>query len=217
MSVREQIAAATGVVYLADRNRHTGSAVLVDRRHVLTAAHVLPRNHNAQVEVSLPLVGQRRYPAVRIGLGPEADEFDVAVLDLGKEFAQAAPVAAAGLSPRTRMPDEVHLFGYPLEEIPPKGVWRNNLRVAGTGAGRRVQLNWQESVGALAGHSGGPVVDGDTGEVVGILVAGSDRGRFDRFVPVTVVGRLWAGLARPWMFAGLDAGGGRPRRSAMGR
>src|SRR5207245_5589703 len=42
--------------------------------------------------------------------------------------------------------------------------------------------------------------------LAGILVEGSERGRFDRFVPVTLIARVWPRLPRPWLMAGAEAG-----------
>ena len=35
---------------------------------------------------------------------------------------------------------------------------------------------------------------------------GAERGRFDRFVPVTLIARVWPGLPRPWLMAGAEPG-----------
>ena len=35
---------------------------------------------------------------------------------------------------------------------------------------------------------------------------GAERGRFDRFVPVTVIARVWPGLPRPWLITGSEPG-----------
>jgi hypothetical protein len=37
-------------------------------------------------------------------------------------------------------------------------------------------------------------------------VEGSERGRFDRFVPVTLIARVWQGLPRPWLMTGAEPG-----------
>ena len=56
------------------------------------------------------------------------------------------------------------------------------------------------------GHSGGPVIDAAGHALAGILVEGSERGRFDRFVPVTLIARVWPRLPRPWLMAGAEPG-----------
>ena len=61
-------------------------------------------------------------------------------------------------------------------------------------------------MGTFPGHSGGPVIDADGHALAGILVEGSERGRFDRFLPVTVIARVWPGLPRPWLVTGADPG-----------
>ena len=95
-------------------------------------------------------------------------------------------------------------FGYPKGEgAVPRGVWRDSV-VSGAVQGGRVQLDWRE-VGTLDGHSGGPVCDGLSGLMAGVLVEGSEAGHFDRLVPLPAIRKVWGGLPRPWLFAGEDA------------
>jgi V8-like Glu-specific endopeptidase len=63
----------------------------------------------------------------------------------------------------------VKVFGYPKGEKQAKGVWRD-FEVSGPTTTGTIQLTWQEDTGTLPGHSGGPVVDADSGVLVGILV-----------------------------------------------
>src|SRR5437899_12443052 len=69
-----------------------------------------------------------------------------------------------------------------------------------------MQLDWIGDVGTFPGHSGGPVIDADGHALAGILVEGSKRGRFDRFVPVTLIAQVWPRLSRPWLMTGADPG-----------
>jgi Trypsin-like peptidase domain len=128
---------------------------------------------------------------------------DVAVLDLGEHPPGWLPAPVAVWAGR-RLPDLVDVLGFPTAEETLEGWWRE-FTVSGPAAGGAVQLRWEEDAGTLPGHSGGPVVEHDTGALVGILVQGSPTGRFDRFVPVTVIAQCWPGLRRPWLFAGQDA------------
>jgi hypothetical protein len=84
-------------------------------------------------------------------------------------------------------------------------VWRQ-FAVAGPAAAGAVQLDWSGDVGTFPGHSGGPVVDADGHALAGILVERSDRGRFDRFLPVTLIEQAWPRLRRPWLITGADPG-----------
>ena len=97
------------------------------------------------------------------------------------------------------------MFGYPLAEGPLNGVWRQ-FAVAGPAAAGAVQLDWIGDVGTFPGHSGGPVIDAAGHALAGILVEGAERGRFDRFVPVTLIARVWPRLPRPWLMAGAEPG-----------
>ncbi len=204
------VAAATAVV-LAD-GRRAGSGVLVDADRLLTAGHVLGRAGAvlpARIEVVFPFGSGGQpgagFAARPVSLGAAAAGADVAVLDLcegtGPGGALPAPVV---LSPARRLPSRVSVFGYPLGEKALNGVWRD-FQVAGPAADGTVQLDWADSVGSWAGHSGGPVIDPDTGALAGILVQGSERGRFDRFVPLAVITGCCPGLPRPWLMAGADA------------
>ena len=64
------------------------------------------------------------------------------------------------------------VFGFPREEKALRGVWRD-FNTAGPAADGTVQLDWAGEAGTLPGHSGGPVVEPVTGELVGVLVQGS--------------------------------------------
>ena len=69
-----------------------------------------------------------------------------------------------------------------------------------------MQLDWIGDAGTFPGHSGGPVIDAAGHALAGILVEGAERGRFDRFVPVTLIARVWPQLPRPWLMAGAEPG-----------
>ena len=196
--------------------RRAGSAVLVAPRYLVTAAHVLLRLDPGtgakvpadQVELEFPgrgLGGQAgRATASRLDLGPASRGVDVAVLDLGEDLPGWLP-APVPVWPAARPPGRVQVFGYPLAEGPLNGVWRQ-FAVAGPATAGTVQLDWIGEVGTFPGHSGGPVIDGDGHALAGILVEGSGQGRFDRFVPVTLIARVWPRLPRPWLITGPDPG-----------
>ena len=97
------------------------------------------------------------------------------------------------------------MFGYPLAERLLKGVWRP-FKVAGPATTGTVQLDWLGDAGTFPGHSGGPVIDATGHALAGILVEGAERGRFDRFVPVAMIARVWPGLPWPWLMAGAEPG-----------
>jgi V8-like Glu-specific endopeptidase len=201
------VAQATAAVFV--HGRRTGSAVLVDTRHLVTAAHVLVRPDPAtgarvaavEVELEFPARtagGQAgRATASRVELGPAGHAVDVAVLDLGERPPGWLP-ASVSVWPAERLPPTVQVFGYPLAEGPLSGVWRT-FKVAGPAASGLVQLDWAGDAGTFPGHSGGPVIDPDGHALAGILVQGAERGRFDRFLPVTVVAQVWPQLPRGWL------------------
>jgi hypothetical protein len=203
----DRVAAATAAVLV--NGQRAASAVLVDSRHLLTARHVVSKwdgtGWGPAVD-SLTLV----FPGVPGGQAiaspvvlPQVGAEDVAVLDLGEQPPGWLP-APVGLWAGRRLPALVDVIGFPTAERALEGVWRE-FTTSGTTASGMVQLDWEKEAGTLPGHSGGPVVDHDSGSLVGILVQGAEKARFDRFVPVTVIERCWPGLHRPWLFAGLDA------------
>ena len=208
------VARATAAVFVD--GRRAGSAVLVSPRYLVTAAHVLQRQNARtlamvaveQVELEFPDQGPGGQPgraaAARVDLGPAGAGVDVAVLDLGEGRPGwlAAPVP---VWPAARLPARVQVFGYPLAEGPLKGVWRQ-FAMAGPATAGTVQLDWLGDAGTFPGHSGGPVIDAAGHALAGILVEGAERGRFDRFVPVTLIARVWPRLPRPWLMTGAEPG-----------
>ena len=208
------VARATAAVFVD--GRRAGSAVLVGPRFLVTAAHVLQRQDTGtlamvaveQVELEFPAQGPGVQPsraaAVRVGLDPAGAGVDVAVLDLGEDGPGWLP-GPVPVWPAARLPARAQVFGYPLAEGPLNGVWRQFM-VAGPATAGAVQLDWAGDEGTFPGHSGGPVIDTAGHALMGILVAGSEQGRFDRFVPVTLIARVWPGLPRPWLMAGAEPG-----------
>jgi WD40 repeat protein/V8-like Glu-specific endopeptidase len=205
---------ATAAVFVD--GRRAGSAVLVSPRYLITAAHVLVCQDPGtlaevavgQVVLEFPgrtLAGQpRRAAASRLDLGRAGAGVDVAVLDLGEDRPGWLP-APVPVWPALRPPMWVQVFGYPLAEGLLNGVWRE-FRVAGPTVANALQLDWIGDIGTFPGHSGGPVIDADGHELAGILVEGSEQGRFDRFLPVTLIARVWPRLRRPWLMTGSEPG-----------
>ena len=201
---------STAAVFVA--GRRAGSAVLVDDRHLVTARHVLLRRDPTsgskdpveQAEVEFPGAGPNGNPrtiVTRLDLGIAANGVDISVLQLGQLLlteSRPVPVWPAG-----RLPERVAVFGYPLAEGALSGVWRE-FTVAGPTTSMTVQLDWDRDAGTFPGHSGGPVIAAETGELVGILVQGSKDGRFDRFVPVPLIAQLWPQLQRRWLMTGPE-------------
>ena len=202
---REAVRNATAVVFV--NGRRAGSAVLVGRSHLVTAAHVLPKNDgDTKLAVAFPGDGERQR---RVTVALRNADVDVAVLEVQVD-GDDVDAAAVGLPDPVlvwaagRLPQQVAVFGYPLSDSTVAGVWRR-FEVAGPTAGGAVQLRWEEGVGTFRGHSGGPVVDSRTGAWVGVLIQGSEDGRFDRFVPHTTIAEHWPDLPWPWLYAGADA------------
>ena len=220
-------AQATAVVFAA--GKRVGSAVLVDTRYLVTAAHLLERHGTSigmkvpadQVEVEFPAQpgggDPVLIPAHRVDLGTQSGGVDVAVLDLGERPPGVLP-SPVRIWPAGRMPASVKVFGYPLAEHTLNGVWRE-FTVGGPTAAGSIQLDWSGDTGTFPGHSGGPVIDSDGHALAGILVEGSEQGLFDRFLPVTLIARVWPRLPRCWLMIGADQADARDHftRRAYGR
>ena len=201
-----EVAAATAAV-LVD-GRRVGSAVLVDDRLALTAGHAV--RGDGPLELVFPRAsGELRLPAERAAA---ATPLDAALLRVVDGPGQEQLPAAVRLSPGRRTPERVKVFGYPRDEKVLRGVWRD-FDVSGPAADGTVQLDWTGDVGTHPGHSGGPVVDAGTGALVGVLVQGSQAGRFDRFVPLAALTPYLPDLPVPWLMAGADARSHFERRS----
>jgi WD40 repeat protein len=214
VTAADSVVAATAEVWVDSRRQ--GSAVLVDHRYLLSARHVISfgRRDNdvnpAKVRVRFPATRALEMDASAVTL-EDAGQTDLAILDLGENLPTGLP-RPVHLWAGRRLPGTVAVFGFPTAERNPEGVWRS-FTVSRTTTSGLVQLQWEEGVGTFVGHSGGPVIDTDTDDLVGILLAGSEKGYFDRFVPLALVERVWPGLARPWLFAGEDARGHITRRA----
>ena len=214
LMVGGQAAAAEATAAVFVGGRRAGSAVLVTPRYLITAAHVLLRIDPGtgarvpadQVKVEFPGLGpdvqDDRLVASRLNV--DAAGVDAAVLDLGDTPPEWLP-APVPVWPAARAPEKVRVFGYPLAEKRLEGVWRQ-FAVAGPVASGSVQLDWTGDAGTFPGHSGGPVIDAAQGMLAGILVEGAERGRFDRYLPVTMIARIWPRLPRPWLVTGANRG-----------
>ena len=152
-----------------------------------------------QVELDFPDQGPGGQPgrtvASRLDLGAACSGADVAMLDLGGDrpgwLPAPVPVlagrAAAGQGAGVRLP------------AGRGAAQRVVAAVHGGRPGHRgdVELDWIGDAGTFPGHSGGPVIDAAGRALAGILVQGSEPGRFDRFMPVTLIARVWPRLPGP--------------------
>nr|WP_296374073.1 trypsin-like peptidase domain-containing protein [Pseudonocardia sp.] len=203
-------AAATAEVLVNEKRR--GTAVLVSQSYCLTASHVVKGQDYPDKSIRL------RFPAdgteVEAMIALRHDHIDLLVLRLLTPTPHILPEPVQ-IWQDERLPENVQVYGYPLAERQSQGVWRT-FTIAGPTADGLQQLSWSEGVGTFVGHSGGPVLDAESHRLVGILLAGSEEGRFDRFVPISSIGASWAELPRRWRYGG-DAAESHFRRRAYGQ
>ena len=182
-----------------------GAGVLLDARHVLTCAHVVDnatgRRGKGTVLVDFPAVvgGQQRigrvvgstwFPPTEDGRG------DLSALVLQEPVTGLSGARVARIESTAR--NTVRLYGYPVEH--PNGV-RVFARLSGPGGPgwEWVQLDALTTTGQRiqGGFSGTPVVDEDTGVVIGIAVA-ADRdaqAKVAWMLPVRTVAAHWEAVA----------------------
>jgi hypothetical protein len=212
---------ATAAVFV--QGRRTGSAILVDDRHLLTAEHVLRHFDGRrselldEVDLVFPAVAasdvgaEPHVSALRLPLEAAGDDVDAAVLEIGDPLPRWFPKPVP-LWPAERLPAHLSVLGFPKAENALRGVWRD-FATSGPAAGGAVQLDWEEAVGTMPGHSGGPrrgPGDRRAGRRAG---EGSEQGRFDRFLPLSTVHRRWPDLPRPWLIPGQEGRSHFTRRS----
>jgi len=223
-SWQRAVLAATAMVW-ADRDGELvggaplGTAVLIEPGRLLTCRHVVTDDGQqggqlpVQVWVSFPGGRPVRARPVEDGV-PDPGVMDAVGLrlDAGTGSEQASeygderprwpePVVLSG---RARPPSDVELIGYPAADRTLEGVWRS-FTVTGPTVSGLVQLGWTEDAGSWPGHSGGPVVDSHTGRLVGLLKEGSEPGRFDRYLPLTLLLRHGVLHRLPWLVEGSQA------------
>jgi hypothetical protein len=151
----EGVERATAAVFVNGGRR--GSCTLVDRRHALTARHVVGRDSIAGTEVALefPAAGTL-VQAVSVDIGEWAAGMDIALLELTGDLPPGLVVPE--WLPYAGATDRVRVFGYPLEERELNGIWVQ-AAPAGLTASGLLQIDATGAGSSLRGHSGGPVVD----------------------------------------------------------
>jgi WD40 repeat protein len=157
--------------------------VLIGAREIVTCAHVvnaaLERDLDSRavpaepVEITFPLTGGRWPIKVRVAqwFPPTPDgevNDDLAVLLLGRTPNGAVPARLAAGAYRPGHGADV--FGYPGVPPRPDGSWVP-VAVRGVVGGGLLQLDASSSAALRVqpGFSGGPVIDSETGEVIGLL------------------------------------------------
>lgn len=208
------VGAATAAVSRPDATgfgvgERLGTAVLAGPDWLLTCRHVVTVDGQPDgdllTRVAVTFPGRR--PVAAIPSFGGAAGVDATVLRLAPDADSDSPMSLpkpVPLSGSARLPAKVELLGYPKADRTHHGVWRSFVVHARVG-GAYVQIDWRNDVGSLRGHSGGPVVDAANGRLVGLLHEGSTGGRFDRYLPVTLLSERGVIPRLPWLMEGEDA------------
>ena len=209
---RDRVLGGTAIVYDQSSGRLLGSAVLIDDGHLLTCRHVVSHGGKAfgplLERMLLDFPDVKRVQAVPMEGPPGVDAVLLHIEGSPRDMPRPVEVSGA-----RRQPKSVELLGYPALDNTLDGVWRA-FEVDGISATGLVQLAAITGP-SLPGHSGGPVVDARTGCLVGLFREGSERLRFDRYVPLTLLQKK--GLIQlPWQVKVEDAYS-RFTRSSTGR
>lgn len=174
--------AATGVVAVRGGRCETGSGVAFGPHHVVTAAHVLERESELEVQL-----GSERVPATLVGADPSSD---LAVLAVEREL-EARPHAEA-----------THLRPGELALAVSRGArgLRARLgvvsRVGGPfrlGSGIEVERLVESDIAPAPGLAGSALVDA-SGRLIGVNLTGLVRGALVA-LPSATVSRLVAAIA----------------------
>jgi S1-C subfamily serine protease len=182
-----------------------GSAFAVDlseygimgRNYVITAAHVVltPKGtvaDNLEVEVVIPEHNTRAWVSATVVCVDK--DMDMAILAVDVDVIGQAKIAQKD---DMNVGDAIAIVGCPSGTFPTVTFGFLASKEFEIYAERQGDLLWQGSATIYPGNSGGPVFNPNTGEIIGIAVAGLDSHGFaahvDFFVPMTVMRNVIAG------------------------
>lgn len=194
--------------------RPVGSGVLVSESHVITALHNLVglSDSNIRFSVCFPALPGKPSAAIKPACVLRCPELDLAVITLDEDLVGLpAPLHP---SRGARLPNRAEAFGFPIT-LGAIGMWCSFVSPRPLPSGH-VQWTCEGPVGALKGHSGGPVVHAKYPLLLGILVQGAEALGFDTMLPVRRIAACWSGFRLPWLFFGSEGRlGHRPEANAF--
>lgn len=174
--LKEIIAEVQELVVMIETETGTGSGFLYnDKGDIVTNAHVVEGSN----VVTVNMVNGDKWKGTVIGIGKETDIALVRVPDLvGKQPLKLADYKA-------EIGDEVLAFGSPL------GLQNTTTDGIISGLNRYFELgpfiyedSYQTTAPIAPGNSGGPLINMNTGEVLGINSAGIDQGNIGFSIPI---------------------------------
>jgi S1-C subfamily serine protease len=153
----------------------TGSAFLVSPTKLITARHVIESlNENDLVSIEFVKSNGKTKSEAKILFKPKDENNDYAVLELVKPINDINPLTI-GDAGGIQINDEVTIIGYPA------GIFScAKAQVTNNELSENPSL-FQMNGGAWSGNSGGPVVNKQSNDVIGVLIAGLE-GKFKGMV-----------------------------------
>ena len=144
----------------------TGSAFLVSPTKLITARHVIASlNEGDLVTIIFDKSPNKTKTEAKILFKPSIEDNDYAILELVKPINDISPIEIGDAS-NILINDEVSIIGYPGGLFSSAKAQITNNEVSES------PLLFQMNGGAWSGNSGGPVIEKNTNEVVGILILG---------------------------------------------
>jgi S1-C subfamily serine protease len=153
-------------VALVNTGDGTGTAFLISPTHAITARHVV---EGLKTGDPVTLVFEKSEPKIeveaRLLFVSENENHDYAELELVKAL-NDHPTLTLGSTSNASIDDEVIIIGYPT------GIFSSAKAQITNNELTEMPDYFMMFGGAWPGNSGGPIIHKNTGEVIGILIAG---------------------------------------------
>lgn len=155
-----------GAVAMVNSGDGTGTAFLISPTHAITAKHVVEHLKEGQ---PVQLIFDKSEPRIeveaRVLFVSNKGDADYAELELTKPLIDH-PTLTIGDIDNSSINDEVTIVGYPAGIFSSAKAQITNNEISDH------PENFLMFGGAWPGNSGGPIIHSQTGEVIGILIAG---------------------------------------------